>query len=186
MAKRMIAALWRVNKVVPILIVLLVVVNLVVLGAARLSVAPTVQALERALFEDLSQARRPASLGSELSVFRKGEDDLAEFRGAIPGKNDFTSFLAELFSLSSAAGISIDRISYAPREDDWDLLRYTLSFSVHGSYAQLKKFIHSLEASARLIAIEEVSLSGAERQEGGGAPVSLSVRLSTYFCGGER
>ncbi|MEJ2699546.1 MAG: type 4a pilus biogenesis protein PilO, partial [Desulfuromonadales bacterium] len=66
-----------------------------------------------------------------------------------------------------------------PKEEEKGLLSDALSFTVTGKYEQVKKFIFSLEQSKRLIALEQISLSGGEQS--GKEQVSLHLKLSTYF-----
>jgi len=176
---------WRLNKKIPLLIGGLILLNIAAYAILSNVVGPRLDALERRYIERQSQVRQVrltgqsgAAAGSPREIFRRGEEDLGKFRAAIPSRTEFTALIGEIFSLATNAGLSIDRIGYEPKEiTGHELLRYTLNFSVSGDYGQIKRFVYSLEQSDRLIAIEELSLSG-ESKEG---KVNLRVRLSTYF-----
>lgn len=183
MAKRLLSAVWRVNRFLPLVAGVLLALNAGIFIVTRFVVVPEVRAVEERLAGSLALANSPLGIArAQAALFRKAETDLAEFRRAIPAKEQFTVFLAELFSLAGGAGLTLDRITYSPKDDaESGLLHYPLSFSVQGDYVQIKKFIHSLEQSPRIIAIEEISLSGSSSETTHGNRVSLSMRLTTYF-----
>jgi type IV pilus assembly protein PilO len=178
---------WRLNRRIPILIGGLILLNIAAYLLMSNVVAPRLDALERRYIKLQSQVRElrltgktDAAAGSPREIYRRGEEDLGQFRAAIPPRTELTALIGEIFSLAGKAGLSIDRIGYDPTEiSGRELLRYSLNFSVNGDYGQIKRFVYSLEQSGRLIAIEELSLSGGgESKEG---KVNLRVRLSTYF-----
>jgi type IV pilus assembly protein PilO len=178
---------WRLNRRIPILIGGLILLNIAAYALMSNVVAPRLDALERRYIKLQSHVRElrltgetGAAEGSPREIHRRGEENLGQFRAAIPSRTDFTALIGEISSLAEKAGLSIDRIGYDPTEiAGRELLRYTLNFSVSGDYGQIKRFVYSLEQSDRLIAIEELSLSGGgESKEG---KVNLRVRLSTYF-----
>jgi type IV pilus assembly protein PilO len=179
---------WRLNRRIPILIVGLILLNIAAYVVMSNVVAPRLDALERRYIERQSQVREVrltgqtgAAAGSPREIYRRGVEDLGQFRTAIPPRTEFTALIGEVFSLAGKAGLSIDRIGYDPKEvAGQELLRYTLDFSVSGDYGQIKRFVYSLEQSDRLIAIEELSLSGGEGKSKEG-DVNLRVRLTTYF-----
>jgi type IV pilus assembly protein PilO len=184
MPESLVIAVWRVSRIFPIIIGVLLAINGIVFAIISTSIAPDLRALEHRWSDSQARSRGNNSVEGKMEalevLFRKGEADLAQFRNAVPGKETFTTFLGELFSLAAKAGLSIDRVSYAPKDEaELALLRYTLSFSVQGDYGQIKKFIHSIEQSSRPTIIEGITLSGAEAGRGEG--VSLALRLSTFF-----
>ena len=61
------------------------------------------------------------------------------------------------------------------------LLQFSLNFNVMGNYEQIKKFVHSLEQSVRLITIKQISLQGADADG-----VNLRLSLETFFRPGSR
>ncbi len=188
MAESLLAAAWRVSRVWPLLIGLLLLLNIGLYAWVSYRLSPQVSDLESQFIEAQAKARQGAQgrggAASPWKQFESAAEDLQTFRAAIPDKNEFTGLIEEVFTLAGKAGLSIDRIGYSPANDEGrNLLRYALSFSVAGDYGQIKKFIASLEQSPRIIAIEEVSLSGGDRQEG--AAVGLRLRLATYFKSAE-
>ncbi len=177
-------ALWRLNKPFPLAILALLVLNLALYGVLTFGVSPRLEALEREYIDLQAMTRQSqqelAAAGTPLAAFRKGQQDLEEFREMIPPRKDLTALVGELFSLAEKAGLTINQVHYSPKEiPEERLLTYALNFSVTGTYRQIKLFVYSLEQSERLIAIERISLSGGG--ESGQELVSLSLLLSTVF-----
>lgn len=185
--KALLAAAWRVNQGLPLLIAVLLLLNVIVYLFTHWHVAPWVEDYEGryvAQQERHRQARQGiAAIATPQSAFRQGREDLATFRAAIPSRAGFPALLGELFTLAEASGLEIERVGYEPKEiEERGLLRYGLNFSVTGTYRQIKLFIYELEQSPRLIIIEDVSLGeNAAVDAGATAQVTLRLRLATYF-----
>jgi type IV pilus assembly protein PilO len=177
-------AAWQRDKKLPVVVVFLLLLNVGAFVGMKYYVSPQVETLEREYIERQADLRQGRTVGrtpdepqDELWVAR---DDLQTFWQAIPSRTEFTVLIGELFTLSEEAGLEIDQISYKPEPvEGHELLRYGLSFSVGGDYSQVKRFVHSLEQSERLVAIEDLSLSGSDDQ--GRQEVRLNLRLSTLF-----
>ncbi|PYS97015.1 MAG: hypothetical protein DMF50_02145 [Acidobacteria bacterium] len=58
------------------------------------------------------------------------------------------------------------------------LTRFQISFPLTGGYPNLRQFISRVEKSDHLLIVDEVQLTGAKE---GGAMLSLTIRISTYF-----
>ena len=56
--------------------------------------------------------------------------------------------------------------------------RRTITFSVDGSYAQLRQLINFIELSDSFLILDEVSLRGNDVE---GTPLRISLKLSTLF-----
>ena len=108
--------------------------------------------------------------------------DLSKFQQAVPDYQEFTGLIEELLVLSGRARLNITQISYSSETlEKTPLLKFNLNFNVVGDYEQVKKFIHSLEQSVRLITIKQISLQGAD-----GDGVNLRLNLETFFRPGSR
>jgi type IV pilus assembly protein PilO len=84
--------------------------------------------------------------------------------------------------LSNRASLNITQIRYSSEElKKVPLLKFSLNFNVAGNYEQIKKFIHSLEQSSRLITIKQIGLQNVE-----GDAVQLGLSLETLFRSGGR
>lgn len=122
-----------------------------------------------------------AESGVPVSAVEQMEKDLDKFSALIPEKQKFADFVGELFHLADQADLNIRQISYQPKIDkETTYLYYDLSFSVLGPYGQLKKFIHLLENSKRILIIEQIGLAGRSSKDNS-ASVALQINLTTLF-----
>jgi type IV pilus assembly protein PilO len=102
----------------------------------------------------------------------------------IPPRSELSAFIKELFSYADSSKLEIKQINYQPAwDEELALLSYNLQFSVSGEYRQLKKFIHLLEGSERILIISDISLSGGEGRKEKNAEVSLRIQMKTFFRG---
>jgi type IV pilus assembly protein PilO len=173
--KDFLLTVWRTNRWLPLFLLAWLLVNIGFYFWLFQVFSPQVEAQERQLLLLQSEQRQGGADRGE--ALKSVHDDLQVFRQIIPDKSGLTALVQEIFSVAAKAGLSIERVSYQPKEmAEQGLLHYGLNFSVTGDYGQLKKFIFSLEQSPRLLIIEEISLTGAE-----GSIVNLNIRLLTYF-----
>jgi type IV pilus assembly protein PilO len=175
-------ALWRQNRKMPVAIAVLLALNIFGWWPAGRILAPRVEEARRALEQEQERQRR--QLEREEAVpgavgYLQGREEIDRFRKSLLRKDQLTLFLSEVYSLARAAGLDIDRISYDPEQvGEQHLLRYTLNFSVAGSYAQVKSFIRSLERSGGIMILGKLSLIGEQADKD---RVSLRLQLTTYF-----
>ncbi len=164
------SALWVQNKG-QLLFIMLMVLFTVGFFVTRVQIIDPELVQLRERQADLQQQVRQQKLlvtqsGLPVSTTEKIADDLRKFRELIPDKQKFSSFIGILYKWANRAGLQIDSVSYQPKLDsELNLLQYGLSFSVHGDYTQLKKFIHSLENSQRILIIEKIALASKKSQE---------------------
>ena len=182
--EHLILTAWKQNQYWPSLLLILLLANIALFLTGTQVIAPKVMRLEKQLVKNQAEARLARQQGANAAtpehILAQGRQDLLSFREAIPAKETFGELVGDISMLAGRAGLDIDQITYAPEEKPEEkLLIYSLSFTVSGRYQQLKKFIHALEHSPRLIAIHELSLSGSgEKQR---ESVRMQIRLSTYF-----
>lgn len=170
--------------------VLLSVVGLVLLANIALGLTlqqylvPTVNEREQQLIQRQAELRGGSATGdSPAQLFAQGEKDLGVFRGKIPPHREFTGLIVELQNLADEAGLDLNQISYDhEQEKDSDLLRYTLTFTLEGSYEDIKQFVHALEQSPRLIIIGQIGLQGVGQESD--TDVRLQLSLETFFRAG--
>jgi len=67
--------------------------------------------------------------------------------------------------------------------EDSDLVRFQVTLPLVGGYPNLRHFINRVETTPYLAIIDSVELAGSRD---GGAMLSLTIRISTYFRGPER
>ncbi|NOY13618.1 MAG: type 4a pilus biogenesis protein PilO [Deltaproteobacteria bacterium] len=128
--------------------------------------------------------RRDAELAQNnipISTVERLEKDLNRFEALIPDKKKFADFIGDLFAWAGQTDLDIRQISYQPKVDpESKFLVYGLNFSVHGTYGQVKKFLHLLEDSSRILIVDKVSLTGT-REKDNSSIVNLQIKLTTFF-----
>lgn len=180
------AAVWGQNRS---RIVVIVVLLLIVVGAyagQRWIVEPdllTLRTEQSRLQQHVRQRQMEfVNTGIPVSTAEQIGKNLRQFNRLIPSKMVFSVFLGELFDWSEQAGLEIHQVSYQPKhEEETGFLYYGLSFSVKGDYPQVKKFIHLLENTERILLIEKISLVGSSSSEKDQNSVDLRIELATYF-----
>ena len=180
---------WEQNRTLIIVILTLLLLIITVLVGQKLVYEPNLLTL-RAEQSRLQQHVRQRQMefnnsGVPVSAAEQIEKNLQQFENLIPTQTDFSGFIGELFGWAQQAGLEIHQISYNhEHEKETAFLRYGLSFSVKGSYSQVKNFIHLLENSQRILLIEKISLRGSSTNKSGQHKVDLRIELATYFQGG--
>jgi Tfp pilus assembly protein PilO len=181
------AALWQFNRLIPVLLTVLLLVDVLVYAWIGYRVEPVLEERERTYIELQARARKArqveASTLDPQQAFRQGQVDLKKFLERVPERKELSSLVGEIFTFARQSGLAIKAINYAPEKvKGQSLLEYALSFTVAGEYDQLKEFIHLVEQSGRLVAIDQLNLDTGTRDEGS---VRLSIQMSTYFRTGE-
>ena len=147
------------------------------LATVRTEVLERQQALR-----SLQQQKNAGSM--PVSAVTQVESELTQFRQLIPLEKGLSGLIGDLFKYASSSKLDIKQITYShERDEDLDLLSYTLKFSVKGDYKQLKKFIHLMEESDRILIISDIALSGGKRNKEKIDEVSLQIQVKTYFRG---
>ncbi len=93
----------------------------------------------------------------------------------------FTRIIPEVKRLAREAGLKPMSLSYPKKSfGDHELVQRNISFSVKGSYDQLRNFINFLELTEHFVTLNSVTLGGGDEDRG---DPSLSIRLvmSTIF-----
>jgi type IV pilus assembly protein PilO len=182
-----IQAVWEQSRLKIVILILLVTAVVVSFVGQQLVVEPHLQALSAKQFKLQQYVRQRqvefTNSGIPVSMAEQLEKNLDRFTALIPPKEQFSHFVGELFEWSNQTKLEITQVNYQPEiDDETGFLRYGLNFSVNGSYARIKKFIHLLENSERILMIDKISLSGGSRKKKG-SEVSLNIALTTYFQG---
>lgn len=174
--------LWKSQKNMLLLLGGLLVLNLLLFAVLEQLVAPQVAAQESRFLKRQAEVRqllhnKGGASKNPQQHFVLASQDLSRFHQAIPDYQEFTGLIEELLVLSVRAGLNINQISYSPEEMKTSpLLKFSLNFNVAGDYGQLKRFIHSLEQSVRLITIKQIGLQSADNDK-----VNLHLSLETFF-----
>jgi Tfp pilus assembly protein PilO len=162
----------------------LLLVNLVWLSAfgsgARLRATDLARRLDRARTDNAAVASRLAdrtrlwidSTENREKVASLYRDRFATERGRL------TAVIREIKELAARAGLVPKTISYPEEKlEDYDLVRRSFVFSVEGSYAELRTFLHLLEMTPSFVTVEQIRV--VEQNAGS---LKIALRLSTLFA----
>ncbi len=185
--KEMLEQLWRSHRGLLLLLGVLLVLNLLLFTALEKMVVPRVAEQESLFLQQQAEIRKVlhnkrGKTRTPEQLYVLASQDISRFQQAVPEYQEFTGLIEELLVLSNRARLDINQISYSSSElKESPLLKFSLNFNVAGDYTQIKKFIHSLEQSVRLITIQQISLQGTD-DDG----VNLRLSLETFFRPGSR
>lgn len=180
--EQLLQTLWGENRSKVILVVVLLLLSVAVQiwqnGFLESQLATARTNLRNSQAELRSEKQRiEAGGGARISGLA---EDLDHFYQSIPARSGLGSFIGRLYSYAADAGIDIAQINYVAHPvKDTRLLSYELSFTVDGSYAQLKKFIHLLENSPSLMILQSIALDAGQKNKE--ASVGLQLQLQTFF-----
>ncbi|MCY1341389.1 hypothetical protein D9M69_273330 [compost metagenome] len=156
---------------------------LLALGYAVLGLLPARQALasmERQLLEDREQLAAAAAPTVSKPVSGASLAALEEFRRNLPAQLDATGAIDRIYGLAQEEGISLARGEYALGLDPKTrLARYQVLLPVRGSYPQLRRFLHGLQAQLPALALEEVDL---QRKQIADSDLEGRVRMTLYLA----
>jgi type IV pilus assembly protein PilO len=184
--RALLKVVWEQNRNILVTLSLLLLVCGGFSLADNLYVEPELETLlseQTSLHSQLRQLQqRVTAEGMPLSTAERMASDLREFHAKIPSKAKFADFIGDLFSWADKVDLTIRQVAYQPKaESDSGFLEYGLSFSVQGDYGQLKKFIHLLENSSRILIVNNIALTGRPEPDGEKSEVALAIQLTTYF-----
>ena len=90
-----------------------------------------------------------------------------------------TGVQREVRAIASQFRIDPASIDYQPSEvRDSDLMRFQITLPLIGGYANLRQFVSRVERSEYLLIVDSIELAGSRE---GGAMLSLSIKIATYF-----
>ena len=185
--KELLELLWRTHRGSLLLLGTLLALNVLLFVALNQFIVPNVVEEETRYLKRQAEVRQllrnqggNAETPEQLYVL--ASQDVSKFEQSIPEYRDFTALIEELLVLSNHARLNLTQIRYSSEGfKKSPLLKFSLNFNVAGNYEQVKKFIHSLEQSSRLISIKKISLQNVE-----GNAVQLGLSLETLFRSGGR
>jgi len=179
--------LWKSHRRPLLLLSVLLTLNLLLYAAQMQYLTPRVAEQESTFLKRQTEVRRllrnqGGATNTPEQAYLAAAQDLSKFHQTIPDYQEFTGLIEELLVLSNRARLNITQIGYSSSQlKESALLKFALDFNVEGNYDQIKKFIHSLEQSTRLIAIRQIGLQGTDDKG-----VKLRLNLETYFRPGGR
>lgn len=111
----------------------------------------------------------------------ENQEEVAKIKTTLPDSPSVPSLLNYLQKTSSESGLILTEISpfsVSEAKDFANLKETALSIKVSGSYSSFKNFLSSLEKSARLIEIENISFSSGDTK--GSSIFNLSLKTFSY------
>ena len=108
--------------------------------------------------------------------------DCDRFEGALlPASTGNSSLAAELDDLSKKAGLQVQAITFRHKDlPGRNLTQVELEVSVNGSYADIVKFMNSLQRSKNPYAVDTVALQAGGTQNAPGE-LRIAMHIKTFF-----
>ncbi len=188
MGQALLKEIWGGQRRACLILGWLIVLNLVVYLALQWWGVPLVAERENQFIQRQTVLRQSVQQGSRAEapgvVFDRAQKDLTGFYTQVPLYAEFTGLIDELMTLASMSKLELNAIRYTSKPlETLPLQQYGVTFTVTGSYDQVKRFVHALEQSPRVMALKNIGLqyTDSERRSG----VSLRLSLETYFRSGE-
>ena len=115
---------------------------------------------------------------SEALLFQKQKELFTGFRSGIPTQKDMPLLVKDLVQTARKLNLSVAGITYdIPRRAKDDITMLTFSFPAEGAYPNVKRFIHEIETSDRLVGIQDLKIESDQGK------VKLQLKLVTYIRG---
>lgn len=164
-----------------------IVVNLAWLSAfgsgAKLRAADLDSRLSRARSESAEVSTRLADRERLWITATENRERVEQLRRDVfsSERRRLTAMVREIKDLATRAGLAPTAIRY-PEEvfSEFGLTRRSVDFSVEGTYADLRTFLHLLELTPSFVTVDDLGVN--ERDAG---RLGISLRLSTLFVEGE-
>lgn len=178
--KPLFITVWTTHRLLLISLGGLFLLNILLFTLLYFVVAPKLSQTEKEMALLQQQSRRNDVVAPQ-QAYEQGVKDYERFRTLLPSLRNFSALIGDLYHLAEQCNLEISQIGYTQKElPDSGLLAYALKFSLIGTYDELKRFVHGLEESKRLVVIEQMTLNAAKGEDDN-ALVSLSLSLTTYF-----
>jgi len=140
----------------------------------------TIQTAVKDISEEVQyQEQYFSQLADIQNKFKNYEEKLSKIDSALPNDPSLASLFNFLQKASSQSelilkGISSFTISYS--ENNPSLRKAQLSLEVSGSYSAFKEFLSTIEKSARLIEVENISFSTPKEED----IFTFNLRIKVY------
>jgi Tfp pilus assembly protein PilO len=184
--------IWREHKILLVALAVLLVANAIFFFTYRVQYEARLQALDGRLTqaeEQLQQARtKRITAEQQLASYHKVQADLQSLYDNTwaTKQQRLTTLISELKKMAVATQLDPNTITFGETQDK-DAEKnsgigtsvVTISYSVHGTYQQIRQLINQLELSDQFVIIDAIHLAA------GGGPatgdLNLNLRLKTLF-----
>lgn len=162
-----------------IALAVLLLLNIGLYAAINAYLAPGIIS-SQASWNSLRQKVAIAARSDVAAVYRRGIDDLKKLMTKVPPRRQFPRVLGEILDNAATSGVATGMITYKPQvvKGQEDLLVYTVSMTVSGSYAAVKSFLGDLQKNSELVVVEGITLTNGDLYE---ENVALDLHLSIYL-----
>jgi len=135
--------------------------------------------LQQQLRQRENDKNRENAPNSKISALQR---QMALFEQVLTPKKEFPVFLGDIHHWAESVGLKISQISFSdPDKTVGGLSPCHLSFNIAGEYVQIRRFIHILEQSKRLLLIDKMALSEKGNRQDNKPFVELRLDIITYF-----
>lgn len=94
-------------------------------------------------------------------------------------RSRMTAIQREVRAIAREFRIDPESLDYVTSEvEGTDLIRFQVTVPLTGGYPNLRHFLNRIESSQHLLTVDSVELTGSRE---GGAMLSLTVKMATYF-----
>ena len=182
--------IWREHRTLLTILGALLVANAIFFFTYRVQYEARLKALDARLQQaedDLQRARnKRLTAEQQLASYNKVQVDLENLynqRWSTKAQR-LTALITELRRMGTATRLDPNSMSFSQAAQDKDrdvrgrpgMSIVTITFSVHGTYQQIRELINLLEQSQQFVIIDAIHLAGGNANE-----LSLDLRLKTVF-----
>lgn len=183
--------IWREYRVLLVVLAVLLAANAVFFFTYRVQYESRLHALDTRLQqtdEQLQRARnKRMSAEQQLASYNKVQSDLQNlynYRWSTKAQR-LTALINELKRMGAATQLDPNSMAFSQVQDrdaqktgGIGTSTVTITFSVHGTYQQVRRLINLLELSDQFVIIDAIHLSSSGPGEGN---LALDLRLKTVF-----
>lgn len=179
--------IWRLRLWVWVPALVFFLANATAYVVYRFGFADRVESLETSLEEKRKELAPKEAQGDRLErLIKRSQLNDIEIRRLYDERfstrsQRLTRVTAEIKQLARNAGLNPLSITYPEEQiEAYGLVKRSFSFSVDGTYLELRKFINLLELSESFLTLEEVTLAGDEGEQG--PELRIRLLISTLFA----
>lgn len=129
--------------------------------------------------DDLRRKVLAAGQSDVTTVFNQGKIDLGLLKEKVPARRQFPRVLGDILDAAASSQVMTGNITYKPAAiKDENLLAYSVSITVGGTYAAVKSFLADLQNYRELIVIDGLGLANTDPYE---EFVTMELRMTIYL-----
>ncbi len=114
---------------------------------------------------------------AEAVLFTKQKASFSGIMAGTPSQKDMPLLVKNLVQTARQLGLSVSSVKYDIPKASGEFTMLAFSFPAEGQYANIKRFIHDVETSDRLVGIQDLKMDSDK------GSVRMEMRLLTYIRG---